>query len=145
MRDEKILAEELAWNLMAPCGDCPFRKDSPFHEGIAATAEAKFCDIQRGRFAHTCHKTDNRPECDGPHNWKGRPEHCAGAILMLLKTGDGYDLQLPLLQAIEAGKLDIEAMMRRAKRAKNVFTLPEFLRFQLEGAKQLLAKRRQRG
>jgi hypothetical protein len=85
--------------------------------------------ITDGKVAHTCHKTDNRPSCDGPRNYPGPPQHCAGLILMLLKTGRGMDLQIPMLRAAEAGKLDLALMTAKAKRSPDVFRLGEFIEF----------------
>lgn len=126
---------ELDWSRRSPCLDCPFLRTSRFHEGIATCVESTVASIEMGRFVHSCHKTDNNPECDGPRNYKGdKPQHCAGAILMLLKTGDGADLQSGLLQAYSAGLIDLKAMRRRARKDKRVFTLKEFIKFNCIGA-----------
>jgi len=130
------LASEVGWDLKKPCGDCPFTKAAPFHGGVAQSLVMYFDSIDSGKFAHTCHKTDMRPECDGPHTWKGKPQHCVGALLMLLKTGDGKDLQLPLLQAAEQGKIDLAALVEQAKADDNVFTLNELLEFYLKEIKK---------
>lgn len=129
--------KDLDWDLEHPCGDCPFLKSSPFHEGVA-TALVSHCEsIDEGKFAHTCHRTDNREACDGPKNWtKGKPKHCAGAILMLLKTGNGKDLQLPLLQAAEAGLFDIHRMAAIAEKDTKVFTMDEMFKFYLREIKR---------
>lgn len=125
-----LFAKDVGWDRKSPCNDCPFLKTSPFHEGVAGSLPLYMQSIQDGEFAHTCHKTDNRPGCDGPRNWHGeQPQHCVGAILMLMKTGKGMDLQLPLLRAAEAGKIDLREMMDRAKKAANVFTVFELLKF----------------
>lgn len=125
----ELLAKDIDWDLTKPCNDCPFLKASPFHEGVASSFPI-YCDsIANGTFAHTCHKTDTRAACDGPHSWSGKAKHCAGAILMLLKTGRGFDLQLPLLEAAQARKLDLKKMTRLAKKSPKVFTLFEMLRF----------------
>ena len=128
----EYLPDQVGWNLKQPCADCPFTKRAPFHEGVAGSLPNYVERIESHQFAHTCHKTDRRPECDGPHTWDGKPEHCAGALMMLLKTGDGKDLQLPLLEALQEGKFDVEEMTRLAKANKNVFTLRELLDFYLE-------------
>ena len=120
---------EIAWDRISPCGDCPFLKTTPYHGGVAASLPAYFESINNHTFAHTCHKTDNRPECDGPRNHVGTMQHCVGALLMLLKTGKGMDLQLPLLKAAEAGKIDLASRMRQARKWKNVYTVGELLDF----------------
>ena len=122
--------KDLDWSKKSPCHDCPFLKTSPFHEGIAVGAMAVADSIESHTFAHTCHMTDNRSACDGPRNWKKRkPQHCAGAILMMLKTGEGSDLQLPFLKAVSAGLVDIADMQKRADKDDRVFTLKQFLMF----------------
>lgn len=121
---------DVNWKVKNPCGDCPFLRTSPFHEGVAGSIPGMMESIANNTFSHSCHKTDNRPTCDGPRNYVGEtPEHCAGSILMLLKTGRGFDLQLPFLKAADEGKVDIVEWARRAKAANNVFTVPEMLRF----------------
>jgi hypothetical protein len=124
-----LIAEDIAWDKPSPCADCPFLKTTPFHLGVAGSIPSYFESIGNNSFAHTCHKTDNRPACDGPKNHVGKVQHCVGAILMLLKTGKGMDLQLPLLKAAEAGKVDLAARMRQAKKWKNVYTVRELIAF----------------
>ena len=74
------------YNLKKPCDDCPFKKSTPFHVGVAQSIQGYADSLDAGTFAHTCHKTENRPECDGPRNHAGKAEHCFGALLMILKT-----------------------------------------------------------
>lgn len=125
-----VLVTDVTWDMKTPCADCPFLRTSPYHGGVAKSLPDYIDSIQSGCFAHTCHKTDRRPTCDGPHAFKGEnPKHCAGAILMLLKTGHGMDLQIPMLVAAEAGKLDIDDMAARAKRSPDVFNVLELLDF----------------
>lgn len=96
-------------------------------------------------FAHTCHKTDNRQACDGPRNWQGeRPQHCAGALMMLLKTGQGHDLQIPMLNAMQEKKFDIEEMTARAKADDRVFTVRELLRFYATRLNNMLRRRKRK-
>lgn len=124
-----LLVSDVDWDLKSPCDDCPFLRTSPFHQGVASAIPKHVEAIQAGAFAHTCHKTDCRPSVDGPKTFKGRAKHCAGALMMLLKTGKGFDLQLPLLQALEQGKFDCRDMLARAKADQRVFTLSQFLAF----------------
>lgn len=103
-------------------------KTSAFHEGIASSLISYLDSIDSHKFVHTCHLTDNNPQCDGPKNWKGeKPKNCAGAIMMLLKTGKGYDLQLPLLQAARDGLINLKEAKARTKKNRNVFTIAELL------------------
>ncbi|MES2342287.1 MAG: hypothetical protein V4597_11460 [Pseudomonadota bacterium] len=126
---ELLTVNDVAWDRQRPCNDCPFLKTSPFHEGIAGSLPAYMESIKGGTFSHTCHKSDPRPECDGPHTWQGQPWHCVGAVQMLLKTGGGLDVQLPLLQAAERGELDLAAAAIAAKADDRVFTVTGLLRF----------------
>ena len=131
MKTELVMIDDVDWDLQRPCDDCPFTKSAPYHEGVAGSLENYFASISNNTFAHTCHKTDNRQACDGPKNFKGeRPQHCVGAIMMLLKTGKGMDLQIPLLQAMQDGKIaNIGELTARAKADDNVFSVGELLRF----------------
>jgi len=140
---ELVTVNNVGWDLKAPCGDCPFLKTSPFHEGVAGSISSYVESIQSGVFAHTCHKTDNREACDGPKNYKGeRPQHCVGAIMMLLKTGHTLDYQMPLLHAAERGEIDLKAMHEAATANENVFTVGQLLKFYAdELAKQLKTPR----
>lgn len=136
---------DLDWSRLNPCNDCPFLKTTPYHGGVAGSLLKYLDTIEDGNFAHTCHKTDNRPACDGPRDFEGeKPQHCAGALLCLTKTGNGKDLQVPLLQAAEAGLLDLKALTARAKLAKFVFTLPEMVRFYLRELSERARRARQR-
>jgi len=137
-----LLASDIDWDLKSPCNDCPFLRTSPFHEGVAAHLPDYAEAIADHTFAHTCHKTDRRPKCDGPRNWDGRTKACAGAVMMLLKTGNGVDLQIPLLNAMQAGKLDAADMTRRAKADKRVFKFREMLLFYAKEMTRQLGKRR---
>lgn len=124
-----ILASDVEYKVRNPCADCPFIKSSPFHEGVAGSIPGMIESMADHNFSHSCHKTDNRTACDGPRNHQGETQHCAGALMMLLKTGKGFDLQIPLLEAAQAGKIDLEEWTARAKAAKNVFTVREMLDF----------------
>lgn len=135
---------DLDWDLTKPCNDCPFRRSTPWHEGVAANAVKCAESIQGHKFAHTCHKTDARADSDQGKAWQGRPKHCAGSLIMLIKTGRGLDLQLPLLKAAEAGLVDIQALSRIAKEDKECFTLNEFMRFQGEGLGRLIRRKGRR-
>lgn len=124
-----LLATDCDWDMKSPCDDCPFLKTSPFHQGVAQSLPDYGESIAGSSFSHSCHKTDTRPDVDGPRTFQGTTKHCAGALMMLLKTGRGMDLQLPLLQAMEAGKFDVKEMTARAKADDRVFTVPELLTF----------------
>lgn len=140
--EPQILESDVDWDLKHPCGDCPFLRTSPFHSGVAKSLKAYVESMRGGTFLHTCHKTDNRQGCDGPRNWGGRPKHCAGAILMLFKSGGTAWLQAPFIRAIDDGKVDVAALAIQAKADRRVFTLRGLLGFYLRHATKLLAKGR---
>lgn len=142
LNEKPLLVNDIGWNLRHPCGDCPFRRDAPAHKGVAQSIPDYLETIAAGKFAHTCHKTDNRLACDGPRNFKGeKAEHCAGALHFLLRAGVG--LQLPLLQAAEAGKFDIELATRDAEANETVFaSVDELLAYYLPVLKQAIVDRR---
>lgn len=134
-----ISADQLGWDLKGPCNDCPFRKNAPEHEGVAAAIPGYIESIREHRFSHTCHKTDN--EADGPKNHKGKIQHCAGALHFMVKAR--CDLQRPLLQAIDAGQLDVHAMCKRARRDKRVFgSIKQLVNYYAAMAQRILQKRR---
>jgi hypothetical protein len=140
-----LLPVAIDFDLKTPCGDCPFLKSSPFHDGVCESLPQYLDSINMNVFAHTCHKTDNRGSVDGPQNFKGeRAKHCAGAIICLLKTGKGKDLQLPLLQAAERGAIDLDEMSRIAASDVEVFTLAEMLAFYANGLQARARKLRRR-
>lgn len=140
-----VFVRDVEWDLKNPCDDCPFLRTTAFHQGVAEHLPGYITSIEQQSFAHTCHKTDRRPQCDGPHTWTGKVKHCAGAILMLMKTGRGMDLQLPLLRAAERGQIDLADMARRAKADKRVFTLGQMLKFYEAGLKKRLRDHRRKG
>ena len=134
--------EVVTWDRKSPCNDCPFLKSSPPHSGILKDVPHTIQSIKEFRFAHTCHKTDNREDCDGPHKWTGeKPQHCAGAILMFLKTGGDAQFQVPFLLAAQHGLVDLDEWEALAKADSDCFTLREFLDFYLRYLKRELLKR----
>ena len=73
---------EIGFEQLSPCNDCPFKKNAPFHNGIVKDLPQYIKDMDKGEFAHTCHKTD--PRADGyKEGYAERPQHCVGAIHML--------------------------------------------------------------
>lgn len=139
-----LFARDVEYKVHNPCADCPFLKSSPFHEGVAGSIPEMIESMVDHNFAHTCHKTDNRLACDGPRNHQGTTQHCAGALMMLLKTGKGFDLQLPLLEAAQAGKIDLKEWTARAIAAKNVFTVKEMLDYYAKRLGQRVRRERVR-
>jgi len=133
--DPPIFDRDLRHDIRTPCNDCPFRKSSPFHAGVARTLPTLLEAIDDGKAAHTCHKTDPRPSCDGPRPQGGTVQHCAGMTLMLIRTGDGADLQRSIIRAIDDGRLDIKTMAAIAETADDVYTVKELRSFYLREIK----------
>lgn len=102
MNFEKI--EDIDWTRTNPCPDCPFMKSAKWHSGIADSIGSYETSVEAGAFTHTCHKTDNRPECDGAKgSYKGeKPQHCAGAFRMILRSPN-IPFQIHFLKAFDKG------------------------------------------
>lgn len=141
-RNETLSAKDVAYNLKRPCNDCPFRRDAPDHEGVAGSVVEYLDNIEAGRFAHTCHKTDNRTVCDGPRNFKGdKTEHCAGALHFLIRAKKS--LQLPLLEAMVDGRLDYDAAKKHARRSSMVFaSVAEFVSYYVRMIERIIEQKK---
>lgn len=120
MSPPKILASTLHYDLHKPCADCPFRRDVPMHEGVAVDLPQIMIDLSDGNFAHTCHKTDPRSDSPVGQAADGPAQHCAGALLMVLRTTNGIVDQEPMARAVGDGRLDLAQLDWRA--ADNVHT-----------------------
>jgi hypothetical protein len=131
---------DLDWDLKRPCQDCPFRRSTPPHEGTAAAAFDTILSLEDHRFAHSCHKTDPRSDSPGGRRLTGRPKHCRGALIMIVKSGKGYDLQLPLLRAGEAGLIDLDELTRAAKADRECYTVTQFVVAQARFAEAFLER-----
>lgn len=114
---------EVNWNLKKPCADCPFKYDTAFHAGIAKSARDVALGIEHGNFAHTCHKTDVRSDCESA---KGPVQHCAGMMIMAKKSDKITD---PMLVAMREGKLNIDEIPDDP----DVMTVRDFLIKQIRG------------
>lgn len=145
-----VLPVDVKYDMVSPCSDCPFLKTSPFHQGVAESMVQYLESMEDGTFAHTCHKTDNRPAVDGPRNHKGDTQHCVGALLMLMKTGNQKPkrrrktwnwMQRGLMYGLTTRRLSNEkfsALSREADRRKDVFTVNEMIVFYLHGIAKLM-------
>lgn len=133
---------ELAWDMTGPCADCPFRRDAPEHEGVCAAIVGYVKVMDEQRFAHTCHKTD--PVADGPVNGSTSPptlQHCGGALHFMVRAG--HDMQLPLAKAIDARKIDVVALAKRARRDERIFaSVREMVEYYLAMATRIMAARK---
>lgn len=133
-----VLANDVRYDLKHPCDDCPFVKDSAFHQGVARHLPDTLRAIETGTFAHTCHKTDPRPSCDGPHLHDGPVQHCAGAIIMLFKSQNGRWMQAPLIKAFSEKRVDLNYFEELANRDRRVWSVKAMARFYIRE----LSKRR---
>jgi hypothetical protein len=125
-----VLAKDVHYDMTQPCVDCPFLKSSPYHQGVAKSLPEYVRTIDAGQFAHTCHKTDPRQACDGPHPTDGRPiQHCVGSIIMLIKSKKW--MQSPLMKAWADNRVELVALEKIAKSDKRVFTINQMLGFYL--------------
>jgi hypothetical protein len=78
---------KLHFDLKRPCAECPFRKGVPAHEGVFKSIPRYYREIQAGRFLHTCHRTDPRSDYLPAKGYKGKLQHCAGALAMQVNEG----------------------------------------------------------
>ncbi len=83
--------EKLNLNLKSPCKTCPFRKDSMFGWlGEDRATEIIDCIAGGSHGSFTCHNTNEFGEDDegfGIAIETDKSEHCAGALILLHKTG----------------------------------------------------------
>src|SRR5262245_42241140 len=101
-------ASTLRYDLKRPCSDCPFRVDTPHHEGIATGLTELYGCMEMGTAAHSCHKTD--PAADGfSPSYQGPIQHCAGFMIMQRdwQRERGDDLQPILARAVRFGQVDL--------------------------------------
>lgn len=130
MRDVRnIAAEDASWDMKRPCADCPFRRSTPWHEGVACSTIDYFHSIEAHTFSHSCHKTDSRADSVEGKRYEGPVQHCIGSLFMLVKSGHGLDCQIPLLEASRDGKLDLGWLEAAGNADTECFTLDEFLAF----------------
>lgn len=97
-QDSRREAQTLHYDRKAPCSDCPFRKNAPFHEGILNALPNYHAKGMKGELAHSCHLSDPRADCAADKRApEGAPvQHCAGWLALVLKDKvpmPGYILQ----------------------------------------------------
>ena len=108
-----MTTEDVAWDLKAPCDDCPFKRTTPLHSGVYSSLLDYHNNLMNRIMAHTCHKTD--PRADGyVESYQNKPQHCFGALVMFhnmekscgeeSETAEGYPAtQGALLHALING------------------------------------------
>ena len=76
------------FNLVRPCGDCPFRSDKPFYLGASRRKEIA-ASITTGDQTFQCHQTTHLDgehfDDEGYYHAEGDEEHCGGALVFLEK------------------------------------------------------------
>lgn len=82
----ELSRSEVKFNLRRACKDCPFRRSTPHHEGVASDLINLHGQIEKGGFLHSCHKTDPRSDGYVP-GYKGPVSHCAGSLMMIKNMG----------------------------------------------------------
>lgn len=108
---------EVKFILRRACKDCPFRRSTPHHEGVAGDLINLHGQIETGGFLHSCHRTDPRSDGYVP-GYKGPVSHCAGAAMMLKNEGPEYT-QVWML------KREVRKYMKTLKVDPDIF--PSFL------------------
>lgn len=100
--------------ITTPCSDCPFRHDVQMHLGEQRRLEIAR-SLKRGE-SFLCHKTvhygdDDWDEDSSSYSARGDEKHCAGAMILLRKTGkDNQYMQVgERLRVIDLDTLNLEA------------------------------------
>lgn len=70
---------------MNPCGDCPFKTDSPLAGAPDWLLDVLKFKRENKYLYHSCHKTDKK--ADG--YVRGEKKECVGHLLMILNDEDG--------------------------------------------------------
>lgn len=128
MKETLTDLKDIGFSLTKPCGDCPFRVDAPFHEGVLKDVVTIFNAIDDGKFSFSCHKTDPRADGNGKHI-DGKAHHCAGALVLQRNMG-----VLHRNKALLAAAFHGWFRPWRIKKSKEVFSGPyEMLKHYIKG------------
>lgn len=108
--------------LTTPCVDCPFRKDIAFY--LTPKRRREIAEHLRHDGTFQCHKTtDGEWDDQGIYHPTDNEIHCAGALLVLLKSGE-LAANWRLRTAVGWQLLDLDALDQTAQ----VFaTLDDFI------------------
>lgn len=83
MKFVEITSADIEFKMMAPCEDCPFKRSTKKHSGVAGALMEYHSNMEAGTFAHTCHKTDVRADSVHGRRHQGKPQHCGGALALM--------------------------------------------------------------
>lgn len=67
----------MKFDLIAPCGNCPFRTDVEFHLRTDRVEEILDAVLEQGR-TFSCHKTTR----EGGQSDQNKEQHCAGSLIL---------------------------------------------------------------
>lgn len=100
------------FDLVKPCPRCPFRTDCL--EGWLGRARAQEIveSITLEQASFPCHETTNHDDDEGDYVPGGSEKHCAGALIMLEKSGIGPGQLARIAERLGQGKqvqLDLNA------------------------------------
>lgn len=73
------------FDLKKPCANCPFRKDIPFFLSKARATDIVNAVTKEDK-TFSCHKTVTYGD-DGESVFTPKEQHCAGALILVAKTG----------------------------------------------------------
>lgn len=136
MKSETVKSSDVGYDLVAPCNDCPFRKSTPFDEGVASDLTEFIPIMERGEFVFSCHKTDHRAVRPGERDARqvqGKVQHCVGTILMCEKSGMG---QVAYVTAHVKKRFDI----KKLRGSDEVSTFKEFIDKYYKGLRKFVVK-----
>ena len=85
----------MKFDLKSPCDNCPFRNDINFY--LHPERRQEIADSLLNDHTFPCHKTT--PETSSNKDIK-KIQHCAGALIVMLKSGEIWDNFLFRLAAI---------------------------------------------
>lgn len=122
------MSDKIRFKLRRPCAECPFKKTTPLHRGVALNLDTLAESLRDETFAHSCHRTDSRSDYRQAKRYRGEIQHCAGALIMMEKSGC---VSLPMANAMAFGELDV----KRLDMAAPVYTVYEFLTIYIDWMK----------
>lgn len=92
----------MRFDIHTPCGNCPFRTDC-LKGWLGKKRATEIADVLRNGQTFSCHKTTNRRVAE---------QHCAGALIMLMKSQGGFSGMQSIacaLKLLDYKKLNMDA------------------------------------